>query len=162
MDMNTQDKDIMVNMANAGNFTKLNNAMKAAGLVTNYKGIGPFTLFAPTDEAFDKLPKGKLESLLRDKAALQSILNLHAIEGSMLAKDIKASTSPSIQGETLTFAANDSGFDVNGLTFAANDSGFDVNGARISKQEIEASNGVIHAIDTVMMPKGTILMRPMR
>jgi uncharacterized surface protein with fasciclin (FAS1) repeats len=148
MDMNTQDKDIMVNMANAGNFTKLNNAMKAAGLVTNYKGIGPFTLFAPTDEAFDKLPKGKLESLLRDKAALQSILNLHAIEGSMLAKDIKASTSPSIQGETLTFAANDSGFDVNG--------------ARISKQEIEASNGVIHAIDTVMMPKGTILMRPMR
>ncbi len=148
MDLNTQDKDIMVNVANAGNFTKLNNAMKAAGLVTNYKGIGPFTLFAPTDAAFDKLPKGKLEALLRDKAALQSVINLHAIEGSLLAKDIKASTSPSIQGETLTFAANDSGFDVNG--------------ARISKQEIEASNGVIHAIDTVIMPKGTILMRPMR
>src|SRR5258705_4932549 len=81
MDMNTQDKDIMVNMANAGNFTKLNNAMKAAGLVTNYKGIGPFTLFAPTDAAFDKLPKGKLESLLRDKAALQSVINLQQTLG---------------------------------------------------------------------------------
>src|SRR6266545_5008978 len=98
MDMNTQDKDIVVNMANAGNFTKLHNAMKAAGVVTDYKGIGPFTLFAPTDEAFDKLPKGKLEALLRDKAALASIINLHAINGTVLAKDMKDSDSPSIQG----------------------------------------------------------------
>lgn len=139
MDMNTQDKDIVVNMANAGNFSKLHNAMKAANLVTSYKGIGPFTLFAPTDEAFDKLPKGKLESLLRDKEALAAIINLHVIKGAVLAKDIQASESQSIQGGTLTFAANDSGFNVNG--------------ARISRQEIEASNGVIHAIDTVMMPK---------
>jgi uncharacterized surface protein with fasciclin (FAS1) repeats len=138
--MNTQDKDIVVNVANAGNFTKLHNAMKAADLVTTYKGMGPFTFFAPTDDAFEKLPKGKLEALLKDRARLAAIINLHAIKGAVLAKDIKASDSRSIQGETLTFAANDSGFTVNG--------------AKVSRQEIEASNGVIHAIDTILMPKG--------
>jgi uncharacterized surface protein with fasciclin (FAS1) repeats len=100
----TREKDIVVNAANAGNFATLTNALKAADLVTTYKGIGPFTFFAPTDAAFAKLHE-----------------------------------SCSIQGEPLRFAANDSGFTVNG--------------APVSKQEIEASNGVIHAIDTVMMPK---------
>jgi uncharacterized surface protein with fasciclin (FAS1) repeats len=139
MDANTQDKDIVVNAANAGNFATLTNALKAADLVGTYKGIGPFTFFAPTDEAFKKLPDGTIEALLKDKAKLAAVLSHHVIKGAVLAKDIKARDSRSLQGETLTFAANDSGFTVNG--------------ARISKQEIEASNGVIHGIDTVMMPK---------
>ena len=139
MDTNTQDKDIVVNAANAGNFATLSNALRAAGLVGTYKGIGPFTFFAPTDEAFKKLPDGAIEALLKDKAKLASIINLHVLKGSVLAKDLQARDSRSIQGEMLTFAANDSGFTVNG--------------AQVSKQEIEASNGIIHGIDTVMMPK---------
>jgi uncharacterized surface protein with fasciclin (FAS1) repeats len=139
MDANTQDKDIVVNAANAGNFATLTNALKAADLVGTYKGIGPFTFFAPTDEAFRKLPDGTIEALLKDKAKLAAVLSHHVIKGAVLARDITACDSRSLQGDTLTFAANDSGFTVNG--------------ARISKQEIEASNGVIHGIDTVMMPK---------
>jgi uncharacterized surface protein with fasciclin (FAS1) repeats len=139
-DRDTQEKDIVVNVANAGNLNKLHNAMKAAGVVGTYKGIGPFTLFAPTDEAFDKLPKGKLESLLKDKETLAAIINLHAIKGAVLAKDLEARETASLQGQMLTIAANDSGFAVNGAHIS-------------NRQEIEASNGVIHAIDAVMMPK---------
>ena len=138
MDANTEDKDIVVNAANAGNFVTLSNALKAAGLATTYKGIGPFTFFAPTDDAFKKLPNGALEVLLKDKAKLVAIINSHVMSGSMLAKDFKASTAPSIQGDALKLAPSDSGFTVNG--------------AKVSRQEIEASNGVIHPIDTVMMP----------
>jgi uncharacterized surface protein with fasciclin (FAS1) repeats len=138
MDANTEDKDIVVNAANAGHFTTLSNALKAAGLASTYKGIGPFTFFAPTDEAFRKLPSGAIERLLKDKEKLVSIINAHVMNGAMLAKDFKASASPSIQGEALHLEASDSGFTVNG--------------ARVSRQEIEASNGVIHPIDTVMMP----------
>lgn len=138
-DTNTQDKDIVVNAANAGNLSMLCNALKAADLVGTYKGIGPFTFFAPTDEAFKKLPRGTIEALLKDKVKLASIINSHVLKGAVLAKDFKARDSRSIQGETLRFAASISGFTVNG--------------AKVSKQEIEASNGVIHAIDTVMMPK---------
>ena len=121
--MDTQNRDIVENFVSAGNFTKLHNAMKAADLVKTYEGIGPFTFFAPTDEAFGKLA---------------SILNFHAIRGAVLAKDMKERESRSLQGQSLCFAANDAGFSVNG--------------ANISRQEIEASNGVIHAIDTLLMP----------
>jgi uncharacterized surface protein with fasciclin (FAS1) repeats len=138
MDANTEDKDIVVNAVNAGNFVALSNALKACGLATTYKGIGPFTFFAPTDDAFGKLSRETLQALLKDKEKLSSIINAHVMKGSMLAKDFKASASPSIQGHSLELKASDSGFTVNG--------------ARISRQEIEASNGVIHPIDTVMMP----------
>ena len=134
--LDTQTKDIVVNVANAGNFGTFYNALRASDLLATYKGIGPFTLFAPTDEAFAKWPKGRLESLLKDKTELNKVINLHVIKGSLLAKDIKARDSKSVQGEMLTFAAHDSGFTVNG--------------AKVSKQEIEASNGIIHGIDTVM------------
>ena len=137
--MNTQDDDIVVNAANAGNFNTLANALKAAGLVTTYKGAGPFTLFAPTDEAFEKLPVGALNRLLKDKAKLTSIINFHVLPGAVLAKDLQARDSQSLQGGTLTIAANEDGFTVNG--------------ARVSRAEIEASNGVIHPIDRVMMPE---------
>ena len=132
----TQSKDIVVNVANAGNFGTFYNALRASDLMPTFKGIGPYTLFAPTDAAFAKLPKGRLEELLKDKAQLNQVINLHAIRGALLAKDIKASDSTSVQGATLTFAERDSGFTVNG--------------AKVSRQEIEASNGVIHGIDTVM------------
>jgi len=137
--MNTQDSDIVANAAAAGNFSTLTNALKAADLVGTYRGIGPFTFFAPTDEAFGKLPDGALHALLKDKAKLAAILNSHVIKGAVLAKDMTARETRNLQGLTLTFAANDDGFTVNG--------------AKVSRQEIEASNGVIHAIDTVMMPK---------
>jgi len=136
---NTQDKDIVVNAANAGNFATLTNALKAAGLVATYKGGGPFTFFAPTDEAFAKLPKGMLDGLLKDRAKLASIINGHVLPGAVLAHQLVARESMSVQGEPLHIAANDSGFTVNG--------------ACVSKREIEASNGVIHPIDEVMMPK---------
>ncbi len=132
----TQSKDIVVNVANAGNFGTFYNALRASDLLTTFKGTGPFTLFAPTDAAFAKLPRGKLEELLKDKAQLNQVINLHALKGALLAKDLTASDSTSVQGGTLTFAEMDSGFTVNG--------------ARVSRQEIEASNGVIHGIDTVM------------
>ncbi len=138
MDANTEDKDIVVNAANAGNFVTLSNALKAAGLAATYKGIGPFTFFAPTDEAFRKLRAGTLEVLLKDKAKLMSVINAHVMKGSLLAKDFKAGASSSIQGGALELAEAGSGFTVNG--------------AKVSRQEIEASNGVIHPIDTVMMP----------
>jgi uncharacterized surface protein with fasciclin (FAS1) repeats len=137
--MNTQDKDLVVNTENAPNFSMFYNALKAAGLTATYKGPGPFTIFAPTDEAFKKLPDGALHKLLRDRPKLAGILNLHAIKGHLLAQDMTPHESPSMQGETLTFVGNDEGFTVNG--------------ARASRGEIEASNGVIHAIDTVLMPK---------
>jgi uncharacterized surface protein with fasciclin (FAS1) repeats len=138
MDMNTQEKDIVVNAANAGNFTALSNALKAADMVTTFKGIGPFTFFAPTDAAFEKIPRHALHALLKDKEKLAAIINFHVVRGAMLAKDIKSSKTASLQGQELTIAAGSSGITVNG--------------ARVSRDEIEASNGVIHPIDTVMMP----------
>ncbi len=138
--MDTLELDIVANAAHAGNFSTLSNAFKAAGLDATYRGPGPFTLFAPTDSAFNKLAPGELNGLLRDKAKLASILNFHITRGIVLEADIKAHDLPSIQGEALSMSSNESGFTVNG--------------AKGSKQEIRASNGVIHAIDTVMMPAG--------
>ena len=138
-DNSTQDKDIVVNVVNAGNFTTLSNALKAADLVTTYKGIGPFTLFAPTDEAFRKLPKGKLESLLKDRPKLAAILNSHVMKGAIAAKNLEDQDTRNLQGLPLHFVAHEEFMTVNG--------------ARVSTQEIEASNGIIHGIDTVLMPK---------
>ncbi len=134
----TQDKDIVVNAANAGNFTALTNALKAADMIGTFKGMGPFTFFAPTDAAFGKLPRDKLHALLKDRAKLAAVINCHVLPGSLLAKDMRPTETRSVQGSALVLASNDSGFTVNG--------------AKVSRQEIEASNGVIHAIDTVMMP----------
>jgi len=135
----TEDKDIVVNAANAGNFATLTNALRAADLVGTYKGIGPFTFFAPTDEAFAKVPRATLDALLKDRAKLAAIINSHVLAGMVRADELEARDSRSVAGEPLHIAANDSGFTVNG--------------ARISKRDIEASNGVIHAIDRVLLPK---------
>lgn len=138
-DMDTEGKDIVANVANAGNFTALHNALKASGLVATYAAAGPYTLFAPSDEAFARIPRAELHAILRDKTRLNTIINLHVMRGTLLAKDLKESDLSSVEGAPLVFAAGDDGFTVNG--------------AKISKQEIEASNGVIHGIDTVLMPK---------
>ena len=139
--MDTRDNDIVENAAKAGHFNWLGNALKAAGLVGTYKGDGPFTFFAPTDEAFEKIPPGALRRLLENKAKLAAILNFHVMPGAVLMKDLQACDSQSCQGETLTIAANEAGFTING--------------AKLGRNQIEASNGVIHPIDTVMMPAGT-------
>jgi uncharacterized surface protein with fasciclin (FAS1) repeats len=138
-DLNTQDKDLVVNAVNAGNLNTLSNALKAAGLVAKYKGIGPFTMFAPTDAAFAKLPRGAIEALLKDKEKLTDLIDAHVMAGAVLAKDMGSREATSLQGGPLRIAANDSGFTVNG--------------AKVSREEIEAANGVIHPIDTVMTAK---------
>ena len=137
--MNTEDDDIVVNAANADNLKTLANALKAANLVDTLKGRGPFTLFAPTDEAFAKLAPGTLDALLKDRAKIAAVINYHTLRGKVLTEHLCAYTSASVQGGALMIASNDEGFTVNG--------------AKVAKDQIEASNGVIHAIDAVMMPE---------
>jgi len=138
--MDTRDNDIVENAANAGHFNWLGDALKAAKLVGTFKGEGPFTFFAPTDEAFEKIPPGALRRLLEDKERIAAILNHHVMAGALM-RDLQACDSVSCQGGTLTIAANEAGFTVNG--------------AKVGRNQIEASNGVIHPIDTVMMPGST-------
>ncbi|MBU6437336.1 MAG: fasciclin domain-containing protein [Betaproteobacteria bacterium] len=123
----------------AGNFTTLANALKAADLVGTLTATGPFTVFAPTDDAFKKLPAGALDGLLKDKAKLTSLLKDHVVAGKVMSKDIKSTSVKSVEG--------------NMLTIATSTEGVTVNGAKVVKADVECSNGVIHAIDTVMLPK---------
>ena len=135
--MSTRDNDIVENAANAGQFRWLGDALKAAGLIDTYKGDGPFTFFAPTDEAFEKIPPGALRRLLENKAKIAEILNYHVVPGVLLTENLEARDERSRQGAMLSIAANEAGFTVNG--------------ARLSRSAIQASNGVIHPIDDVMM-----------
>lgn len=130
--------DIIETATAAGNFTLLCNAIKAADLVATLKGNGPFTVFAPTDEAFRKLPAGTLDGLLKDKAKLAGILSYHVVPGNLLASDVKAGELKSVQGRMLTIALPG-----NSVT---------INNAKVLKTDIRARNGVIHSIDTVLMP----------
>src|SRR5512141_1383389 len=132
----------IVDTAVAGHFTTLVAAVKAAGLVDTLKGPGPFTVFAPTDEAFAKLPPGTLESLLKpdNKAKLQSILTYHVVAGKVLAKDVvKLDSAKTVEGQSVTIKT------LNG--------GVMVDGAHVTKTDIVTSNGVIHVIDSVLLPK---------
>jgi len=132
----------IVETAVAGNFTTLVAAVKAAGLVETLKGPGPFTVFAPTDEAFAKLPQGTLEMLLKpeNKAKLQSILTYHVVPGKVMARDVMGlHSAKTVEGRNLTIET------MNG--------GVTVNNAHLIKADIVASNGVIHVIDTVILPK---------
>jgi uncharacterized surface protein with fasciclin (FAS1) repeats len=130
--------DIVDTAVAAGNFTLLVNAVKAADLVATLKGAGPFTVFAPTDEAFRKLPAGTLDGLLKDKSKLAAILTYHVVAGKLMARDVKAGEVQSVQGGKLTIAQPG-----NSVT---------INNAKVVKADIETSNGVIHSIDTVLMP----------
>jgi uncharacterized surface protein with fasciclin (FAS1) repeats len=130
--------DIVDTAVGAGSFNTLVAAVKEAGLVDTLKGAGPFTVFAPTDEAFAKLPPGTVEALLKDKAKLTAILTYHVVAGKVLAKDVAGMTTATT---------------VNGAAVAIDASnGVKVGGATVIKADIEASNGVIHVIDTVLMP----------
>ena len=135
-------KDIVDTAVAAGSFKTLAKALAAADLVTTLKSAGPFTVFAPTDEAFAKLPAGTIETLLRpeNKAKLQRILTYHVVSGKVLAADVmKMNSAKAVSGDSLTISAR------GGVVTA--------DGSRVVKSDIAASNGVIHVIDTVMMPK---------
>lgn len=131
--------DIVDTAVAAGQFSTLVTAVKAAGLVDVLKGEGPFTVFAPTDEAFAKLPKGTLEKLLNDKEALKKILTYHVVSGNVMAKDVvKLSSAETVQGQTVDISTK------NGVM---------INNATVIKADISCSNGTIHVIDTVLLPK---------
>lgn len=134
----TQAKDIVDIAVGAGSFNTLVTAVKAAGLVDTLKGPGPFTVFAPTDEAFAKVPKATLDALLADKAKLTAVLTYHVVPGTVMAKDVAAGKVKTAQGSELT------------VTTAG---GVKVDGANVIKTDIVASNGVIHVIDSVVLPK---------
>jgi uncharacterized surface protein with fasciclin (FAS1) repeats len=126
----------------AGSFTTLAKALDAAGLVGTLEGKGPFTVFAPTDEAFAKLPAGTLEMLLKpeNKAKLQRILTYHVVDGKVMASDVvKMYSAKAVSGDTMTIVTRDGGVTVDG--------------ANVVKTDIPASNGVIHVIDAVLLPK---------
>ena len=133
-----QAKDIVDTAVGAGNFKTLATALMAAGLVDTLKGKGPFTVFAPTDAAFAKIPKADLDALLKDKAKLTSVLTNHVVPGKVMAKDIKPGKVKTVQGSELTLAT------AGGVT---------VDAAKVSTADIVADNGVIHVVDTVLMPK---------
>ena len=131
-------QDIVDTAAKAGNFKTLVAAVQAAGLVDTLKGTGPFTVFAPTDEAFAKIPKATLDGLLADKAALAKVLTYHVVPGKVMAKDVKAGKVKTVQGQEITVSTS---------------MGVMVDQSKVIATDVAASNGVIHAIDTVLMPK---------
>ena len=131
-------QDIVDTAVKAGNFKTLVAAVQAAGLVDTLKGPGPFTVFAPTDEAFAKIPKTTLDGLLADKAALTKVLTYHVVPGKVMAKDVEAGKVKTVLGQELTVSTN---------------MGVMVDQSKVIATDVTASNGVIHAIDTVLMPK---------
>jgi uncharacterized surface protein with fasciclin (FAS1) repeats len=133
-----QAKDLVQTAIDAGSFKTLVTAVQAAGLVDVLKGTGPFTVFAPTDEAFAKIPKAQLDALLADKEKLKAVLTYHVVPGKVMAKDVKAGKVKTAQGSEATLSTT---------------SGAMIDGAKIVKTDIEASNGVIHVIDSVILPK---------
>ena len=137
-----QSQDIVDTAVAAGSFKTLATALKAAGLIDTLKGKGPFTVFAPTDEAFAKLPKGTVEDLLKpeNKAKLTAILTYHVVAGKVMAADVvKLKSANTVNGKSVQIV-------VDGGTVM-------VDNAKVVKTDIGTSNGVIHVIDTVLLPK---------
>mgnify|MGYP000704370702 FL=1 len=131
-------KDIVDTAVAAGNFKTLAVALKAADLVNTLKGKGPYTVFAPTDEAFAKIPKADLDALLANKEKLSAVLTYHVVPGKVMAKDVKAGDVATVNGKTIKITT------ANGVV---------VNTSKVTATDIDASNGVIHVIDSVLMPK---------
>jgi uncharacterized surface protein with fasciclin (FAS1) repeats len=137
--VNAQEKDIVETAREAGSFTTLLAAVEAAGLVSVLKGEGPFTVFAPTDEAFAKLPAGTVDALLKDPEKLKAILTYHVVAGRVMASDVvKLDEAKTVNGAMVDIMVMD------GVV--------KVNEARVVKADIRTSNGVIHVIDTVILP----------
>lgn len=135
----SQAADIVDTAKSAGSFNTLIAAVQAAGLVDTLKGPGPFTVFAPTDAAFAKIPKAKLDALLKDKAALTKVLTYHVVPGSVMAADVKPGMVKTVEGSAFKVSA------MGGKVM--------VDKAQVVKTDIAADNGVIHVIDSVIMPK---------
>jgi uncharacterized surface protein with fasciclin (FAS1) repeats len=134
-----QQKDIVDTAVAAGSFKTLATALQAAGLIETLKGAGPFTVFAPTDEAFAKIPKADLDALLKDKAKLTAVLTYHVVAGKVMAADVvKLTSARTVQGSSVKIDASN---------------GVKVDNAKVVKADVMASNGVIHVIDTVVFPK---------
>lgn len=135
------DKDIVAVAVGAGKFNTLVAAVKAAGLVETLQGKGPFTVFAPTDEAFAKLPAGTVEELLKpeNKAKLVAILTYHVIPGKVMAADVKTMKAKTVNGQEVSIKVWD------GKVMLDN--------AKVIATDVAASNGVIHVIDSVILPK---------
>ena len=133
-----QAKDIVDTAVAAGDFKTLAVALEKAGLIDTLKGKGPFSVFAPTDAAFAKVPKKDLDALLADKSKLAAVLTYHVVPGSVMAKDVKAGKVKTVQGSDLTVSTS---------------GGVKVDGANVTKADIVADNGVIHVIDSVVLPK---------
>ncbi len=135
-------KDIVATAVAAGSFKTLAAALTAAGLVPTLQGAGPFTVFAPTDEAFAKLPKGTVEDLLKpeNKAKLTRILTYHVVSGKVMAADVvKLKSAKAVSGDMITIKVVDKTVMIDG--------------AKVTTADIAASNGVIHVIDSVILPK---------
>ena len=133
-------KDIVDTAVAAGSFNTLAKALTAAGLVETLKGKGPFTVFAPTDEAFAKLPAGTLEALLKDKEKLKAVLTYHVVPGKVMAADVvKLTSAKTVNGQSVSIRVE------GGKVMVDN--------ATVVKTDIAASNGVIHVIDSVVLPK---------
>jgi len=130
--------DIVDTAVNAGSFNTLVAAVKAANLVDTLKGAGPFTVFAPTDEAFAKLPAGTVDALLQDIPKLTKILTYHVVSGKVMAGDVvKLKSATTVEGSTVKIDASN---------------GVKVNDAKVVTPDVAADNGVIHVIDTVLLP----------
>ena len=136
---NAWAKDIVDTAVSAGQFNTLATALKVAGLVDTLKGAGPFTVFAPTDAAFAKIPKADLDALLANKAKLTAVLTYHVVAGKVMAKDVKAGPVKSVEGKSFMVKI-DAGKVM-------------VDNALVTKTDIVADNGVIHVIDSVIIPK---------
>ena len=131
-------KDIVDTAVEAGTFNTLVAAVTAAGLVDTLKGEGPFTVFAPTDDAFAALPEGTVDALLNDIPTLTSILTYHVVAGKVMSTDLSdGMTAGTVNGADITISTMD---------------GVQVNGATVTAADIETSNGVIHVIDAVILP----------
>jgi uncharacterized surface protein with fasciclin (FAS1) repeats len=130
--------DIVDTAVQAGSFTTLVAAVQAAGLADTLKGAGPFTVFAPTDEAFAKLPKGTVDALLKDIPKLKQILTYHVVAGKVMAADVvKIKSAKTVEGSELKIDASN---------------GVKINDSTVTTPDVAADNGVIHIIDTVLMP----------
>lgn len=131
--------DIVDTAVSAGQFKTLVKAVQEAGLVDTLKGKGPFTVFAPTDDAFAKLPPETLDALLKDKKKLAAVLTYHVVPGKVMAAQVKPGMVKTVEGQSLTIST------ANGEVMVDN--------AKVIKTDIVASNGVIHVLDTVVIPQ---------
>ena len=131
-------KTIIETATGSPDFTTLVTAIKAAGLVDTLSGTGPFTVFAPTNEAFAKIPKATLDSVLADKTKLTAILTYHVVAGKVMTKDVATmNEATTVEGSKLKISTKE---------------GFTINDAKVTNADLECSSGVIHVIDTVLMP----------